>query len=230
MKNKIVTFIAFFSLLVAALCGAKAYSTRAVLNPSDGEYISDFATAEIAVEIWENGESVEGKDLFSGIDEIDPGKAYPEVITVKNTSENPEYVRVVVRKYWNDAEGNKVSTLSPSLIKLPVAGSSWFENSEERTKERSVYYLRNALEGNAESAALFETLTIDKSVAKTYTVSVSEDGNTKTVVYTYDNDNVSFVVEMEAQSLQVPQEDNAAVTSVWGVTNIQAADGVLSLQ
>ena len=226
MKRKAVTFLAFFSLLIAVFAGAAVYGTRAVLNPSDGQYISDIATAEIGVELWENGAKAE--TLYSSLTDIDPGKSYEDTIAVKNTTENEEYVRVVVRKYWN-VEGEKDTSLSPSLIILSPESSSWFENPNERTAERSVYYLRNSLKGEQLSAALFTSISIDKEIAKNYSTSTSTDGKVITVTYTYDNDNAEFVVEMEAQSLQVP-EGQKAVTSVWGVTNITADNGTLSLK
>ena len=171
------------------------------------------------------------------------GKAYPEEISVENTGNIDEYVRVTIYKYWTDPDGNKVfesgskgtSTqgLSPELIKLNLTNTDvWIKDEDASTEERMVFYYskmlgkqkdatsRDTLEVKAastESVPLSDTITIDPSVADKVTQTKTTDENGYTTITTeYDYDGWQFCLEAEVDAVQSHNIVDAA-KSAWGV-------------
>ena len=105
---------------------------------------------------------VDHSKFLNGDTEFKPGKAYTEELSVANTGNIEEYVRVTIYKYWVDPNGNKVflnetdsegneivkekdkkgittQGLSPALIKLNLTNSNvWLLDEKASTEERIV--------------------------------------------------------------------------------------------
>lgn len=170
-----------------------------------------------------------------------PGKAYKEEISCANTGTIDQYVRITLRKYWTDPQGNKVFTkqkdtdyttpeLTPDLIKFtfPNAGS-WIldtQNSSE-TEERQIYYYNKLLTAGSDTTGtpLTGTLTVDPSVTLRVTKTISDDG--KTITTSYDYDGWQFCVEATVDAVQ---DHNAvdAIKSAWG-RDVSISGGTLQL-
>ena len=166
---------------------------------------------------------------------VDPGRKYKEEISAKNGNNIDEYVRLTVRKYWVDADGNKDTSMDPALIRLTYGdneynSSAWAANKQESTPESETYYLRNVLKANASSPLLFDTLQIDKSVydlgdKKTTTTTRKEgEENVTVITYEYDYDGFTFYIEADVQAIQT-HNVNDAIESLWGVKNVTAGNG-----
>lgn len=182
---------------------------------------------------------------------VEPGRSYPEKIQVRNGSgeENksqvPQYVRLVVKKYWvktvktGDKETKAKDTeLSPELIKLSYEKetyntSNWIlnESENEESAETQTYYYNKVLEGGQTTEPLFDTLMIDNSVAAAYTEHVAEEqqGNKTIYTYTYDYDGYTFYIEADVQAIQT-HNVNDAISSLWGVSNVSAKNGVVTVK
>ena len=129
------------ALLTAALillASGGVFTTRAALNIFGDNYDASLALGNIGVQMLENGSEV-GDDsaLFQNVGDTDkqgnrffaPGKKYNDTISVQNTGNEPEYVRVIVRKYWT--KGNdKQTALSPELIELSTDPDAWVKVSD----------------------------------------------------------------------------------------------------
>jgi hypothetical protein len=200
--------------------------TRAVLSIISSNYDATLATDQISVQLTEKapGESAavidDGGTLFSKMEgKAEPGMPYTYTVGVRNNGGAPEYVRVIVRKYWTKGDGPKDRTLSPDLIQLKVGGE-WL--SKKISEETTVYYLKNPLSNSGQKdATLFSFFRIDDSIASirntSYDETVYEDGTKKTVVtYDYPYNGYTFHVEAEAQSVQTHNAAQA-IKSVWGV-------------
>ena len=175
---------------------------------------------------------------------VEPGRTYKEEIRAQNGSNIDQYVRLTVRKYWVK-DGKKDTTLSPDLIKLTYNGdaynsSAWKLNPKENTKETQTYYLKKMLPGKSKenkgyTPLLFNELTIDKSVADkanmTESVEEKTDGNKKVTVYTYsyDYNGYTFYIEADVQAIQT-HNVNDAIGALWGVKNVSAKDGVVTVK
>ena len=171
---------------------------------------------------------------------VKPGLTYKEEISAMNGSNIDEYVRLTVRKYWVDADGRKDTRLDPELIKLTYNGKgynsgSWKENTEESTKESRTFYLKKMLPASETSDLLFNELTIDNEVAnldnsKTTTKETNDNGKKITVItYQYDYDGYTFYIEADVQAIQT-HNVNDAITALWGVSNVSAGDGVVTVK
>ncbi|SDL80144.1 hypothetical protein SAMN04487833_13219 [Sarcina sp. DSM 11001] len=178
--------------------------------------------------------------LFLGSDtEFKPGKAYTEELSVANTGNIEEYVRVTIYKYWVDPDGNKVflnetddegneivkekdkkgiSTqgLSPALIKLNLTNSNvWLLDEKASTEERIVVYYNSVLAPGEDTSKtpLSDKLTIDRMVGDKVTKTVSDDG--KTITTKYDYDGWQFCLEAVVDAVQNHNAKDA-IKSVWG--------------
>ncbi len=170
---------------------------------------------------------------------VAPGFTYKEEISAKNGNNVDEYVRLTVKKYWVK-DGKKDTRLSPDLIKLTYGdkdynSSAWALNKKESTPESQTYYLRKMLPANESSGLLFDSLTIDGSITAdenmTVTEKTSTEGNKKVTVYTYsyDYDDYTFYIEADVQAIQT-HNVNDAITSLWGVSNVSASNGTVTVK
>ena len=176
---------------------------------------------------------------------VEPGKKYREELQAQNSSDYDEYVRIIVHKYWVDKNGNKSPVMDPALIKLEYKDGTnnkaynddaWEVNPKEHTKESDTYYLKNKLGANETSAPLFNELSIDREVANlanvhttTTTTQNEDDGSLVTVItYRYDYDDFTFYIEADVQAIQTHNAPDA-LESMWGVNNVSAGNGTLTV-
>ena len=231
-----VTTIASFALAAALLLTSGIGGARAALTYFSENYTSRVQMYDIGVSLLENGTKVSYRDYDSAADgswneatgallgkmvgeneTFKLGVAYPEALTVQNTGNINQYVRVSIYKYWLDKDGNKMQTLSPDLIDLRLVntGSKWLIDQAATTAERTVLYYNSLLRAGATSAPLSDTITVDGTLATKVTQTETKvDGGTK-ITTTYDYDGVSFAIEATVDAVQ---EHNAqdAILSAWG--------------
>ena len=139
---------------------------------ADGTW--DQATGTLLNGRWntfdENDKVVEGSEK----EFLKIGKAYDEVLQVRNSGTINEFVRVSLYKYWADKDGNKISApdendlkttiLNPDLIDLELdekyvamdkeapGEKNWVMDGEASTNERTVLYYRPLLLAEDEGA------------------------------------------------------------------------------
>ena len=233
ISNRTIALIAAAVLLFA---GGTFTGTRAVLNVFSPEHFLEFETDSQFVQIEEvqSDNSVVTSNLLTSLDgKVTPGKVYDEKIRARNnTTDAPQFVRIIVRKYWKDADGNKVHSYDgetvtapdPALIKLDLDSSLWQKNSEESTVEREVYYYKNSVGIGEVTENLTKSISVDNSVAENPKMT-EENG---VITYTYDYDGYQVCLEAEAQSIQTHNASDA-VRSIWGVTNVTVSGDTLTV-
>ncbi len=181
---------------------------------------------------------------------FEPGRVYKEEIAAQNGRDIPEYVRLTIRKYWMKADPKtgamvKDTTLKPNLIHLGYGSKdynsgAWTINPAETTTEASTYYLNTVLAKGATSAKLFNTFWIDKSLVDPGNIITNESKPTsdtdegvtttsKTITYTYKYDGYIACIEADVQSIQT-HNVNDAIDSLWGVTNVSASGGKVTVK
>lgn len=186
---------------------------------------------------------------------IEPGRTYKEEISARNGQNIDQYVRLTMKKYWVEkdpetGEMKKATYLDPDLIKLTYNGKAynkgaWQRNEKEHSAESDTYYLTNMLKGSkgkkkSDSPLLFNELTIDKSIVDQITPSepsstseettTTDDGEKVTVyTYTYDYDSYTFYIEASVQAIQT-HNVNDAIDSLWGVSNVSAKNGKVTVK
>ena len=225
------TTIVLLALAVILLAGSALGSTRAALSYYSNDYRANLAVSEIGVALVENGEITSDKLLANmvGKDEkVVPGREYKEELTVRNTGEIDQYVRVSIAKSWMK-DGGKVTSLSPDLIILGLTGNGWLEDKDASTEERTVLYYSKPLAGGEEAPIFADTIKIDGAVAsKASKETVKSENGYTTVTTTYRYDGVTFNLEARVDAVQTHNAKDA-VKSAWGVDVNVSSDGTLSL-
>ena len=212
--------IALFAAAAVLLAGSAIGSTRAALTYFSDTYSAQMETPRIGVTLMENGETAatdqQQGSLLTGLSDVKLGQEYAEEITVKNSGEIDQYVRVKIYKSWTNAEGVKDTTLSPSYIDLNFTGDGWIEDESSRTTERSVWYYTEPLAEGAVTSPLTDTISIDNALATKVTETTHEEGGKLITEYVYAYDGYTFNLTAEVDAVQ---DHNAAdaIKSAWGV-------------
>lgn len=167
------------------------------------------------------------------------GYAYPEIIQVRNSAgegfippiqgQIAEYVRVSVSKYWEDKDGNKITTVSPDLINVVYeANNGWFEDTNAASTERRIFYYDSLLQPGETTKALTKSVAVDPSILSNVTEETTTENGVTTIVTKFDYNGVRLCLEATAYAVQ---EHNAedAIHSAWG-TNVTVNNGKLSLR
>lgn len=141
------------------------------------------------------------------------GKIYPEELTVQNSGEIDQYVRVTIYKYWQDKDGKRRKDLEPKYIELGIA-DGWTEDTSARTKERTVLYYMGKPLKSKESVPVLNSITINSIVS-------GKDANG---AYPYQG--CSFGIEVQVDAVQTHNAEDA-ILSAWGKT-VTVNDGSLS--
>ena len=143
-KNKTLKVLTALFGVASLIFAMLAIQSFAALRYGNSQNVN-LEMSSIDVRLLENGKITPEVDqskegwLLSELNSktIDPGYAYDEVIEARNTADQPEYVRVIVRKYWMDKDNKRVD-LDPSLIKLGYKNAdfnsdAWIINDAETT-------------------------------------------------------------------------------------------------
>lgn len=273
MKNKkkslkapvsvIVLFVVAAVLIVGGAIGATLAWTYPTQVYSE-EYKSQFELKDIGVSLLENHKSVSHRDykpnsnyvwneegstyrlcddLLGEDEELKIGKRYKEELSVFNSGNIDEYVRVNVYKYWAEVDENgevvkKRPDLDPSLIEVNfVTDDGWIQDPyTDDDEERTTLYYSQILkaggeeapesEGPTESSLFVDSIKINDVVAlKAYEKITYEEEWTVVTTY-YDYDGVSFIIEAEVDAVQT-HNAQAAIKSAWG-RDVEIENGVIT--
>lgn len=159
---------------------------------------------------------------------LELGRKYTEELSVKNSGNIDEYVRVRIFKNWTKEDGSKETTLAPSLIVLNMTQNGWLIDESASTEERTVLYWPNVLKVGETTEPLSDTLKIDESIGSKVTKNTSTENGLTTITTTFNYDGVQFNVEAEVDGVQTHNAVDA-IKSAWGVDVEIAEDGTLSL-
>ena len=245
MKNKKKIPKASMALVLAAfllLAVGGGIATFAEPDVISEDYKAEFELDHLGIALVENDEVLEDQgdaheNLIEDFDgKVELGRVYREELAVKNTTDDvDEYIRMYVRVYWLDPDGNKDASVDPSLIELTYNGkeyndSAWQINPKETTEERRVFYYNKLHKAGEVTEPVVNKLSLDgKAIEGEYTETEKTVGNKKIYVYTYKYDGYSIAVEADCQSLQ-SHNVNDAIKSVWGVDNVRVSGGNLIVE
>lgn len=246
--------VAAFVLAAALLLTSGIGGTRAALTYYSETYAARVSMSSIGVTLNENGTAVSYRNyggdgewsqetgaLLSGMlvegEAVKLGVPYEEKLSVTNSGNISQYVRVSIHRYWTDAEGNKNRQVSPAMVGLKLQDADiaalspdtgWLVDQDASTDERTVLYYNKVLAPGETTALFADTLTIDPQVAVKVTQSEEKKDGGTVVTTKYDYDGYSFYVEAKVDAVQ---EHNAgdAIYSAWG-RSVTVNDGTLSLR
>ena len=236
-------------LLLAAsavlLVGSGVGSARAALTYYSENYSVQMNMQSIGVSLVENDQVVSSRDyadadkwegttegsLLSNLlgedEKFTPGKKYDEAISVTNSGNIDTFVRVIITKSWQDANGGKNTSLDPQLIELNyLTDNGWVVAEDQSTTERTVLYYTKALPVGESTPALSDTIRINESIASEVNRTVKDN----TITYTYKYDGYTFHLDAEVDAVQTHNAKDA-IKSAWGVdVNVTEDETGLSLQ
>ncbi len=248
-RKKKRSFPKVTGLLLAAsavlLVGSGVGSARAALTYYSENYSVQMNMQSIGVSLVENDQVVSSRDyadadkwegttegsLLSNLlgedEKFTPGKKYDEAISVTNSGNIDTFVRVIITKSWQDANGGKNTALDPQLIELNyLTDNGWVIAEDQSTPERTVLYYTKALPVGESTPALSDTLRINESIASEVNKTVKDN----TITYTYKYDGYTFHLDTEVDAVQTHNAKDA-IKSAWGVdVNVTEDETGLSLQ
>lgn len=228
VKNPLFLLAAGVILVGGSTFGA----TKAVEEYSSASQAVQFETADFHVDLLEKQAdqivSVAGNDdkagtlaitslknVSEGKEELKVNTPYDEDVRVQNTSKGdfPQYVRVVVDKYWIDKDGKKDESAKPEYITL-AADPNWIALESEDNKEQTVYYYTKPL-AKGEIATLLKSVTLDQGVLTEYTKTVRDaEGNKLVTIAGYEDK--SFKIDVRVDAVQTHHAKDAML-GAWGV-------------
>lgn len=246
LRRAPVLTVLLFVLAAALLSVGTIGGIRAARRVESPYYVAGLELSDIGVTLLENGEAVAWRDyaeaadgtwnerrgallgeLLGSDDEVKLGKRYEETLCVRNSGHIDTYVRVVLRRWWEDEHGNRLQTLSPELIGLELGGDGWIVDEAASTPERTVLYYRLALAPGETTPDFCAGLRLDpalRNALETQRVLLT-NGTLVTEHYPYEG--VAFRVEAEVDAVQTHNAENA-IRSAWG-RSVSVSGGVLSL-
>lgn len=229
-RGRKTTFL-LLALAVVMLLGSALGSTRAALTYYSENYTAEITVNQIGVSLLENGKVVSSRDydqdewketngallqdMLGEGEKLALGKQYEETLSVKNSGDIDQYVRVRIYKYWTKKESTaKETSLSPDLIKLNLVNDGQWINPDPQAvnKECTELYYKGILAAGESSVNFADGISIDGKLAAE--VEVKKEGNTITTTYKYDG--VEFHVNVEVDAVQTHNAQDA-IHSAWGV-------------
>lgn len=203
--------------------------------------------SSIGTSIVENGNVVANRDytsddswegtesgaLFSNmteeIDNFKLGKRYSYEISVKNSGDIDTYVRMIIKKTIQDANGDKDTTISPELIELEFSDEDWIIAEDQSTPERTVCYYKKILEMGSTTPNLINSIKVDNSIGKISTEKlVTDENGYETIEVVYAGAEKSFNLDMEVDAVQTHNAADA-IKSAWGVNVTVDSNGDIEL-
>lgn len=259
IKGITIGNLCLFAAAAVLLIGSSIGSARAALTYFSQTYTSRIQTQKIGVTLMENVNSIAWRDFdkksnddiwdtnsvpiderllrnMLGEDEsFVMGKAYKEELAVRNSGTIDQYVRVHVYRYWVkvDENGNetKLQDLTPDLIDLNLVNQDhWIRDGKADTAERFTLYYDSILPSGETTPIFSDTLTVDGLTADhvTQTTTKRDDGYT-VITTTYDYNGVEFRLEVEVNSVQTHNAEEA-IWSSWGRKVRVSSDNRLHLE
>lgn len=225
--KRIAGLLIVFLLTVAALVAVMANTAQAALNKQSETYEATIELTSLDVGLTENGDIREGKDtllanLIPDGQKLSFGKWYSEELAAQNTGAQPEYMRVVVHRYWLDDGGQKMTNLDPSLIELKLA-KGWVVDESASTAEQIVLYSVNPVAVGAslpfanEMRISADVLAATKQeTVKSADVADVPQGGQSYSYTTYTYDNYKFGISVEVDAVQTHNAADA-IKGAWGI-------------
>lgn len=247
LSNKAV-FGVLLTLALCLLCFSGVKTSQAALTYVSEYYAAEMTVSSIGITLTENEADISSRD-YAGSDNVwnetqgvllgnllaedesfQIGTEYPERITVRNSGNIDEYVRVIILRYWTDSDGTKRTDLAPDLIDLHVLeGSGWLLDESASTPERMVFYYSRILPVGATAPDITDTIRVDGSLAENVTTTETVNDAGQTVIKTeFMYNGVRMNLEAEADGVQTHNAQEA-IKSAWGVDAVIDAAGGLSI-
>lgn len=246
MKKIPNKYLILFMTAIVLLTFSAVNGARAALEIRSGEYDAEFNMYHIGVTLlqgenkkevaWRNYDKEEETwitnddiELFENVQNLRPGFNYTDEFRVRNSGQISEFVRVVITKYWVDAQGNRRTDLNPAYIILEYDEDNWLLDKDYTTDERIVLYYPKALKVGEETENFFKSISLDDEVRDKYSTLPPEptDDGYHLITYVFTYNGAHIYLSIEADGVQTHNAKDA-IRSAWGI-ELDATDEELSL-
>ena len=237
-RNIPKTSIALMLAAVLLLTGGTVLAATNAPDIISEDYKSEFELDHIDVALMENGvqsDKISSGSLLGALGgKAQPGRSYKTELAAKNMTDTDEIVRMIIRVYWIDADGNKDVTVDPGLIELSYGddqynSENWQINDRETTAERRVFYLNTILPAGETSAPVVSAIRVNNKVLDDVEVTEDRQGSKTVYTYRYRYEGYSICVDADVQSVQSHNPDDA-VRSAWGVQNVTVSGDTVTVR
>lgn len=155
MKKKIAAVVVLVALAVMSISGTMAYFT------ADNIATNVITSGNIKIDLVEMEKTSDGELVpFENKDGVMPGDQISKIVTVKNTGDNPAYIRVAVSQIVTLANG-QISGEGNAHIKCDFNTTDW-------TYKDGYYYYNEALAAGAETEPLFTTVAFSAAMGNVF--------------------------------------------------------------
>lgn len=215
MNKRFLLMGAAAVLVMATVVGSALGAGQA---SSEKPVVADLKAADFSIEWSDRQETSDTVPVLVETTGVMPGDTLElkdstgndGIYNVDNTGSADAYIRVTVKSYWTDLEGNPQEELDPAAITLSANEEDWLKAGTTEDGGVVFYCKKPVAPGNATSA-LLDTLTVSTDIGNSYT-------------------NKQIVLEAVAEGVQFAGSQyndlNAAgIEFEWGVTATLAADG-----
>ncbi len=243
MPNK---YLILFMTAIILLVFSTVNGARAALTIRSGDYDAEFNMYHIGVTLlqgknkkevaWRNYDRDEEEwiynedaKLFENVQKIRPGFDFTDEFRVRNSGQISEFVRVVITKYWVDAQGNRRTDLNPGYILLEYDEDNWMVDDDYTTDERVVLYYPKALKIGEETENFFKSISLDDEVRDKYSTLPPEptDDGYHLITYVFTYNDTYIYLSIEADGVQTHNAKDA-IRSAGGI-ELNVTEDELSL-
>ncbi len=220
MNKRFLLMGAAAVLVVATVVGSALGAGQA---SSKEPVVADLKAADFSIEWSDRQETSETVPVTLDTSRVMPGdvieltdsQGNPGIYNVDNTGSAGAYIRVTVKSYWADLEGNLLEELDPAAFTLTANSEDWINAGpvvdENGENAGVVFYYKNPVAAGQSTDELLQTLAISADIDNSYT-------------------NKKIILEAVAEGVQFAGSQyndlNAAgIEFEWGVNATLADDG-----
>lgn len=216
MKKRIFLIGLASALIMSVAVGG---SLAAGQSSVDKPITAPLQAATLSIE-WSGAQSSEPLKMQVQDEQLMPGDeiVLKDSYKVDNTGNVDSYIRVTVKKYWTDENGEKDVDLNAANIQL-IPNENWLKaqslfEKEETLQETEVYYYKYPVNSKSSTADLIECIGLPENLNNDYT-------------------NKQILLEAVADGVQFAGSDSndlnaKGILASWGVAADIAADGSLN--
>lgn len=157
-KKRILVITAALLLIAAAIGGATAYYR------SETQADTRLSAGNLEIGLFEkSGEAYKAKEGVPMGGTVMPGAVVNYPVYAKNTADYELYMRITIRKFWEDQDGNKKTDLDAKYIKLIIdRPKDWIiDDSDSENGEELTLYFRRPIKADENTGDILKKIEIE---------------------------------------------------------------------
>ena len=174
MNKRFLLMGAAAVLVMATVVGSALGAGQA---SSEKPVVADLEAAAFSIEWSDRQETSETVPVTVDTSGVMPGdtielkdsQGNPGIYNVDNTGTADAYIRVTVKAYWPDLNGQPLEELDPAAIGLAANNEDWISTGETSTDDGAVFYCKEPVAPGQSTQELLQTLSFSTDLDNSYT-------------------------------------------------------------